>query len=127
MIKGRYGSTFADVLKTLFLGRRSATLSLLEEEQVQSPYRTVLRNFREKWSSMLGLYVFLMILLLVFILPIFFPMDLQFQDPTQKNTKPSQSFMRFPKQLEGNVMDLEGVRYCSRPHGNDSSVGNALS
>lgn len=108
MTRRKYGSTFADVLKTLFLGRRSSTLSLLEEEQVQSPYRTILRNFREKWSSMLGLYVFLVILLSVFILPIFFPMDIQFQDPTQKNTKPSLSFMRFPKQLEGHVVNLEG-------------------
>lgn len=108
MTKRTYGSTFSDVLKTFFLGRRNATLSLLEEEQVQSPYRTVLRNFRERWSSMLGLYVFLVILLLVFILPIFFPMDIQFQDPTQKNTKPSRSFMRVPNQLQGHVVDLDG-------------------
>ncbi len=37
MSKRTYGSTFSDVIKTLFFGRRSATLSILEEEQVQSP------------------------------------------------------------------------------------------
>ena len=99
MAKRTYGSTFTDVLKTLFLGRRAATLSILEEEQVQSPYRTMLRNFSEKWSAMLGLYIFLAIFLAVFILPIFFPMDIGFQDPTQKNTKPSSAFMRYSKEI----------------------------
>ncbi len=80
MAKKPLGSTFTDVLKTFFLGRQRATLSILEEEQVQSPYRTMLRNFREKWSAMLGVYMFLAIFLAVFILPIFFPLDTQFQD-----------------------------------------------
>jgi len=38
MTKKKYGSTFADTIKSLFFGRRAATLSILEEEQVQSPY-----------------------------------------------------------------------------------------
>ena len=108
MSKRTYGSTFSDVIKTLFFGRRSATLSILEEEQVQSPYRTMLRNFREKWSAMLGVYIFLAIFLAVFILPIFFPMDSGFQDPTQKNTKPSASYMRYNKKLSGNVASIDG-------------------
>jgi peptide/nickel transport system permease protein len=108
MAKRTYGSTFTDVLKTLFLGRRAATLSILEEEQVQSPYRTMLRNFSEKWSAMLGLYIFLAIFLAVFILPIFFPMDIGFQDPTQKNTKPSSSFMRYSKELDGAAVSIDG-------------------
>jgi peptide/nickel transport system permease protein len=108
MSKSKYGSTFVDTLKTLFLGRRSATLSIFEEEQIQSPYRTMLSNFREKWSAMLGVYIFLAIFLLVFILPIFFPMDIQFQDPTQKNTKPTFSYMRYPKELKNKVVSLDG-------------------
>lgn len=108
MSKRTYGSTFTDVIKTLFLGRRAATLSLLEEEQVQSPYRTMLRNFREKWSAMLGVYIFAAIFLAVFLLPIFFPMDIRFQDPTQKNTKPSSSFMRYDKDLAGSVVSIDG-------------------
>lgn len=108
MANKKYGSTFVDVLKTLFMGRRTATLSILEEEQVQSPYRTMLKNFSEKWSAMLGLYIFLVIFLLVFILPLFFPMDIHFQDSTQKNTKPTFSYMKVPKELKGNVASLDG-------------------
>ena len=108
MAKKPYGSTFSDVLKTLFLGRRAATLSILEEEQVQSPYKTMLKNFREKWSAMLGVYIFLGIFLAVFILPIFFPLNLQFQDPTQQNTRPSSSFMAYNKALGGNVASIDG-------------------
>lgn len=108
MTKKKYGSTFADTIKSLLFGRRTATLSILEEEQVQSPYKTMLRNFREKWSAMLGVYIFLAIFLMVFILPIFFPMDIQFQDPTQKNTKPSFGYMRYSKELTGQVASLDG-------------------
>ncbi len=108
MAKRTYGSTFGDVLRTLFFGRRTATLSLLEEEQVQSPYRTMIRNFREKWSAMLGVYIFLTIFAFVFILPIFFPMDINYQDPTQKNTKPTFAYMKVAKPLQGNVASLGG-------------------
>ncbi|HOR80781.1 MAG TPA: ABC transporter permease subunit [Sphaerochaeta sp.] len=108
MAKKPLGSTFTDVLKTFFLGRQRATLSILEEEQVQSPYRTMFRNFREKWSAMLGVYMFLAIFLAVFILPIFFPLDTQFQDPTQQNTRPTFSYMKYDKALQGNVASIDG-------------------
>lgn len=107
MAKRTYGSHFFDVLKSLFFGRRTATLSIFEEEQVQSPYRTMLRNFRQNWSAMLGLYVFFAIFLAVFILPLFFPLDLQFQDPTQKNTKPTLSYMKYAKEISGNVVSID--------------------
>ncbi len=108
MSKKKYGSTFVDVLKTLFLGQKRTTLSILEEEQVQSPYKTMLRNFQEKWSAMLGVYIFLIIFLLVFLLPIFFPMDIQFQDPTQKNTKPTFAYMKYPSKLKNSVASIDG-------------------
>src|SRR5690554_1242314 len=108
MSKKKYGSTFGDVLRTLFLGQNRTTLSILEEEQVQSPYKTMLRNFQEKWSAMLGVYIFLIIFLLVFLLPIFFPMDIQFQDPTQKNTKPTFSYMKYPSKLKNSVASIDG-------------------
>ncbi|HZJ87715.1 MAG TPA: ABC transporter permease subunit [Sphaerochaeta sp.] len=108
MTKRKYGSTFMDTLKTLFFGRRAATLSLLEEEQVQSPYRTMLTNFREKRSAMLGVYIFLAIFALVFLLPLFFPMDIHFQDPTQKNTRPTFSYMKYPKVMVGNTASITG-------------------
>lgn len=75
---------------------------------MQSPYRTMFRNFREKWSAMLGVYMFLAIFLAVFILPIFFPLDTQFQDPTQQNTRPTFSYMKYDKALQGNVASIDG-------------------
>jgi peptide/nickel transport system permease protein len=108
MATNKLGSTFADVLKTMFLGRKHATLSLLEEEQMQSPYRTMLRNFVEKRTAMLGIYVFLFIFLACFILPFFFPLDLQFQDPTQQNTKPSFAYMSVPRAMKGNAAQIDG-------------------
>lgn len=106
--KKNHGSTFGDVLRTLFLGQKHTKLSLLEEEQMQSPYKTMLRNFREKKTAMLGVYVFVAIFLACFILPIFYPLDLQYQDPTQQNTKPSQSFMKAPAAMKGNTAQIDG-------------------
>ncbi len=106
--KKRRGSTFGDVLRIMFLGRSHTKLSLLEEEQMQSPYRTMLRNFREKKTAMLGVYIFLLIFLACFFLPIWFPADITFQDPTQQNTRPSNNFMKVPSALQANVTGLDG-------------------
>lgn len=106
--KKRHGSTFGDVLRILFLGQKHTKLSLLEEEQMQSPYKTMLRNFTEKKPAMLGVYVFILIFLACFILPLFFPLDLQYQDPTQQNVRPSMSFMSVPKALNGNIAQVDG-------------------
>ncbi len=107
-IKKRRGSTFGDVLRIMFLGQKHTKLSLLEEEQMQSPYKTMLRNFREKKSAMFGVYFFLFIFLCCFILPIFFPADISFQDPTQQNTRPSMSFMKAPADVNSAYVQLDG-------------------
>ena len=120
--KKNHGSTFGDVLRMLFLGQKHTKLSLLEEEQMQSPYRTMLRNFREKKTAMLGVYVFVAIFLACFILPIFYPLDLQYQDPTQQNTRPSQSFMRAPKEMKGNTAQIDGGSVFGVGVDNDGNV-----
>jgi len=68
----------------------------------------MLRNFVEKRTAMLGIYVFLFIFLACFILPFFFPLDLQFQDPTQQNTKPSFAYMSVPRAMKGNAAQIDG-------------------
>ncbi len=106
--KKNRGSTFGDVLRILFLGQRHTKLSLLEEEQMRSPYRTMLRNFSEKKTAMLGVYIFVFIFLCCFILPLFFPADISFQDPTQQNTRPTLSFLKVPSALKNNASQIEG-------------------
>lgn len=120
--KKTHGSTFKDVLRMLFYGQKHTKLSLLEEEQMQSPYKTIMRNFREKKTAMVGIYIFVGIFLACFILPIFYPLDLQYQDPTQQNTKPSQSFMKTPSAMKGNTAQIDGGSVFGVGIDNDGNV-----
>lgn len=82
--------------------------SILEEEQMQSPFRTIIKNLRENKIAMGGMAVFIVIFLMCFILPIWFNQDLNFQDPTQKNIAPGFTFMDVPKELQSNA-EIIGV------------------
>lgn len=58
--------------------------SVLEEEQMQSPFRTIIKNLLENKLAMGGLIVFVSIFAMCFILPIWFHQDLNYQDPTSE-------------------------------------------
>ena len=81
--------------------------SVLEEEQMQSPFRTIIKNLLENKLAMGGLIVFVSIFAMCFILPIWFHQDLNFQDPTQKNIAPGFSFLSVPKDLKDNAEIIE--------------------
>lgn len=81
--------------------------SVYEEEQMQSPMRTIVKNFCENKIAMGAAIVFLTIFLICFILPIWFHQDLNYQDPTQKNIAPGKSFLSIPKELDGNAALVE--------------------
>lgn len=111
------GSTFGDIIRTLFLGGRHAkikNLSIMEEEQMQSPYRTMLTNFWSKRTARIGMFTFTSILILCFVLPIWYPYDTAFQDPSQQNVPPTFSLMSVPKELQGNAKQISvGSRFSA--------------
>lgn len=81
--------------------------SVLEEEQMQSPFRTIIKNLCENKIAMGSALVFITIFLMCFILPIWLKQDMNFQDPTQKNIAPGFSFLDVPKELNGNAKKIE--------------------
>ncbi len=81
--------------------------SVLEEEQMQSPFRTIIKNLLENKLAMGGLIVFVSIFVMCFVLPIWFHQDLNYQDPTQKNIAPGFSFLDVPKELKENAEIIE--------------------
>ncbi len=89
----------------LFMGNRKE-LSFLEEEQLQSPMRTMVGNFLRKKTAMIGLITFLLIFLFVMIGPIYLPIDLSYQDNTQLNVPPGMSLMTPPNELVGHIRDI---------------------
>jgi peptide/nickel transport system permease protein len=98
----RKSNFLLDALKPL-LGMRSKTLSLMEEEQVQSPGRTILREFFRRKLTILGLIGFFTILIASVILPFFFPLDLSDHDTGQFNQPPGLNMMSVPRALRGNI------------------------
>lgn len=85
---------------------RKKEMSYLEEEQVQSPFVTVLKTFLENKIAMTGLIVFMIIFLTVLIGPFFKPIDLSFSETSQKDTAPGKDLLNIPDKLNGNVADI---------------------
>lgn len=87
-------------------------LDFLDEEQVTSPGKMMARSFLHNRVAMMGLVIFVLILALVVIGPIFFPIDLAYQDTTQINVPPGMSMMSVPKALLNDIKILEaGTTY----------------
>lgn len=97
----------ASLLKRLFGGRSKVEeMDLMQEELLQSPMRTIIRNFFENKLALGAVIVFLTIFLIVLIGPVFAPTDLNESEETQTNVGPGLSMMSVPKELEGNVKEI---------------------
>lgn len=97
-------SSFSLVFSSLF-GKKKE-LSILEEEQVQSPFRTVINTFKSNKVAMTGFSVFLLIFLIVLIGPLVYPIDLSFSETSQQNVEPGFDFMKVPDKIQGKVQDI---------------------
>ena len=62
--------------------------SILEEEQMQSPFRTIIKNLCENKIAMGSAFVFIVIFLMCFILPIWFKQDMNYQSPRRRSALP---------------------------------------
>lgn len=107
--------------KRLF-GKRDEELDIMQEEALQSPMRTILKNFTENKLSMGGLIVFLTIFLIVLIGPIFNPIDLSEKEETQINVAPGLAMLDVPDALQGNVKEISTGSTFSVGLDNDGNV-----
>lgn len=98
-------STFGASIRRMFTPHKEEK-SLLEEEQMQSPFRTIVKNFVSNKLAMIGVIVFLLIFLSCMIIPIFAPFDPLYQDTTQQNVSPGFNMMDYPSELKGNVKQI---------------------
>lgn len=91
--------------KRMFLGKKPE-LSLVEEEQLQSPGRVVIKNFFSKPLNRISVFVFILIFLIVFIGPNYLVLDLSYQDNTQAHVAPGFNMMNVPEKLAQNVLKI---------------------
>jgi len=88
--------------KLPFFSGGGRELSALEEELVQDPLRTMLKNFFKRRLTKVGLTCYFFIFLSCMILPFFFPADLEHQDSTQANLPPGFNMMSVPRAFRDN-------------------------
>jgi len=93
------------ILNRLF-GNRNKDVDLMVEEQIQSPGRMMLNNFLHNRLGMFGLIVFILVFLFVTVGPQFVTLNLGDSDVSQTNIAPTNSMMKLPKELKGNVQDI---------------------
>lgn len=93
------------MFKKLF-GIKEKEIDVMQEEQMTSPFQTIVKNFVHNKLAMGGLIVFLLIFAIVLIGPIFRPISLSDSEETQANVAPGFSMMDYPKELEGNVQKI---------------------
>lgn len=95
------------LLKRLFGGKSKVEeMDILQEEALESPMRTILKNFRENRLAMGGLIIFLIIFAIVLIGPIFNPISLNEKEETQTNIAPGRNMMDVPQELAGNIRQI---------------------
>ena len=100
--KVRKGSWLGSLMGMMF-GERVSKISLLEEEQVQSPLRTMVKEFFRRKLTIIGLIGFFTMLLASTIIPFFFPINLRETDSGQVNQRPSMNMMRIPSAIQGEI------------------------
>lgn len=101
-------SPFRKLMILLFGNRNKLEkkIDLLQEEQIVSPVRTVIRTFRSNRLSMAALIIFLMIAVSVVVLPLLYPVDLSYTEETQKNLPPYRGLLSLPKEMEHNPRSI---------------------
>ena len=97
-------------LKRGVMGSDGEVRDILKEEQVQTPFRTMARNFFSKTTVRIGLCGFILIFLFVLIGPSYWVLDLSEQDSTLTNLPPSQDMMALPRELNGRIADIAAGR-----------------
>ena len=85
---------------------RKHDLDYDSSEVIETPLQIVAQNFFSKKSALFGLIVFVLILLLVLIGPLFWQLNLGEQDSTLVHIPPGYAMMKLPKELKGNVRDI---------------------
>ena len=111
------------LMKRLFGGRsKKIEMDILQEEALQSPMRTIVKNFASNKLAMGGVIIFLLIFLTVIIGPIFYPIQLSEKEETQINVSPGMDMMDIPEELAKNVKEISAGSTFSVGVDNDGKV-----
>ncbi|MCL2574858.1 MAG: ABC transporter permease subunit [Defluviitaleaceae bacterium] len=103
--KPKRESFASGLFKFLFTGRRAKDVSMWEEEQIESPGKTVMKEFFRRKMTIAGIIGFVTVFTLSMVLPFFFPVHDTDRDLAHLSIRPdlTMGMMRLPRELRGNV------------------------
>lgn len=110
MAKNKRGFFLTRWLKRGVLGSDREIRDIMQEEQVQTPFRTMAKKFFAKHTVRIGLCGFILIFLFVLIGPSIWKLDLSEQDSTLVNLPPSNNMMSIPGAMKGKIADIAAGR-----------------
>lgn len=87
----------------LIVPRRKPALSALEEEAMQTPWRTILLNFRKNKLGMTGIIGLTLIFAFSFIGSALVPHEETYNELTMTNTSPGLRLLRIPREVRDNA------------------------
>ncbi|HSL93657.1 MAG TPA: ABC transporter permease subunit [Bacillota bacterium] len=91
--------SFFRLIKSLFVPDRSVG-SVLHEEALQTPAKTIFKNFLRQKLGILGVLGFISMLAFSFIGSSIKPIDLSYVETTLRNIRPGLNYLRYPGALE---------------------------
>ncbi|KAF0197172.1 MAG: oligopeptide ABC transporter permease [Bacillota bacterium] len=103
----KLGKSFYGMFSRLFI-RDRALVSVLEEEALQTPGKTIFKNFLRHKLGLAGVIGLILILGFSFVGSYVKPMDLSYVETALRNIAPGYNYLRFPSQLV-----KEGVQQIS--------------
>jgi len=90
-----------------FFKKNKKELSIFEEEQVQNPAKTMMKNFFGRRITKVALTIYSIIFLASMIIPFFLPVDYSAADSTQMHLPPGFTFMKVPEGLKGKAAMID--------------------
>ena len=96
----KLGNSFVDMFKRLFVPQKKQK-DVLREEALQTPLRTILKNFFRNKLGILGLVMFVSLLLFSFVGSIIVPINEAYMDLQNANIRPGTNYLNVPKDLKG--------------------------
>ena len=103
----KLGKSFGSMFKRLFV-REKDPLSVLEEEALQTPTQTIIKNFIRTKLGVVGVVAFILILLFSFVGSELRPIDESYQEPALSNVRPGANYLKYPSAIV-----KEGVKEIS--------------
>ena len=95
--------------KRMFMGASRVSGNAMEVEALESPSRLAFKAFFRRKLAVISLIVLIALFILVFVGPLFVPMNVNFTDDSQKNIAPCYTMLKVPDDMKDQIQSISSV------------------